>query len=441
MQTVDTVIEPRWVLPIVPYETVLENHALVIDQGRILDILPAKDARSTYAGRTTECLPHSLVLPGFVNLHAHSAMNILRGMGADLPLMDWLTTRIWPAEGKLMSAEFVEEGSFLAGLEMAASGITCASDHYFFPESAARGLRRAGIRAAVSGIVIGFPGAWARTDDEYLEKAEALVLAHQDDPFVHATIGPHAPYTVGDRALSRCAEISERYGVPVHMHVNETAGEVSDSLRDHGERPVERLGRLGLLNERLVAVHSVHASDGDIERMAEARVSVCHCPSSNLKLASGFAPTAKYLRAGINLGIGTDGAASNDKLDMLAETRLAAMLAKAVAGDTTIATVHQMLRAATLGGARALHWDKDIGSLEKEKAADMIAVDLSGVESLPIQDPAAQLLYAAGRENIHRTWVAGKLISRRDESAKPQYGCAISPKDLQTLAEKWQNRV
>lgn len=435
----DTVIEARWVIPIVPKGQVLENNAVALKNGRIEAILPATEARGLLEAGEWVSLPTSVLMPGLVNLHAHAAMNLLRGLGADLPLMDWLNTKIWPAEGKLMSAEFVREGAWLAGLEMAAGGVTTVNDNYFFPRASAEGLRRAGLRVAASGIVIGFPSAWAKDDDEYLAKAEALIKDCEGDEFVHATICPHAPYTVNDEALKRCAEISDKYGVPIHMHVNETAVEVADSLKQHGVRPIERLKRLGLLNERLIAVHSVHASDEDIDAMAEAGASVCHCPCSNLKLASGFAPVGKMLKAGINVGIGTDGAASNDKLDMLGETRLAAMLAKAVAGDTTVAPVHDMLWAATMGGAKALRWESEIGSIEFGKAADLIAVDLGTVDAWPVSDPAAQLLYAAGREHVIRTWVAGRLIASKQLSM--QFPSLSAPDAAATLARKWQNRL
>ena len=268
-----------------------------------------------------------------------------------------------------------------------------------------------------------------------LKKCEKLIERYSTDPFVRVTIGPHAPYTVSDASLARCAELSERHDLPVHIHVNETAGEVENSLKEYGERPVARLARLGLVNERLISVHSVHTNDDDIRMLANAHASVCHCPSSNLKLASGFAPVAKMMRAGINLGIGTDGAASNDKLDMLGETRLAAMLAKAVDGSTTCAKVFDMLEAATLGGARALHWDNEIGSLELNKSADMIAVDLSSVEAGPVTDPAAQLLYSAGRENVIRTWVAGRLISGDSETDRKRSAGAG------TVMDKWRRRL
>lgn len=438
--TVDTIIEARWLIPIVPKRVVLENHALVVVNGRIHDILPATLAHSKYPdAEEVVQLPQSVLMPGLVNLHSHAAMNLLRGLGADLPLMDWLRTKIWPAEGKFMSDAFVHDGALLAGHEMALSGVTCTSDQYFFPEATARGLREAGLRCAVSGLVIGFPSAWAQNDDEYLSKAEALIKRYQNDPFIKATIAPHAPYTVNDQALKRCAELSKTYDVPIHIHVNETAGEVTNSLTEHQMRPLERLAHLGLVNERLISVHSVHCNDEDIKLLAEAGSSVCHCPCSNLKLASGFAPVAKFMKAGINIGIGTDSAASNDKLDLLEETRIAAMLTKAVANDTTTAQVHDMLESATLGGAKALHWDHDIGSLEVGKAADMIAIDLSHISCQPTLDPAAQVLYSAGRENVTHTWVAGELIASRKNSAT--FINTLKPNDLINMAKEWQNRM
>ena len=356
MELIDTLIEARWIIPIVPKGVILENSALAVNAGRIVDILPFETAEKTYQAQKVFRFPTSALLPGFVNLHSHAAMNLVRGLGADLPLMDWLTKEIWPAEGKLMSPEFVAEGSWLAGLEMAASGVTTTSDHYFFPKSAAEGLLRAGLRCAVSGIVIGFPSAWAKNDTEYLSLSEALIQEYEGDPFVHTTIAPHAPYTVNDAALKHCAEISDKYGVPIHMHVNETAVEVSDSLRDHHERPIDRLKRLGLLNERLIA-----------------------------------------------------------------------------------APVFAMLEAATLGGARALRWDADIGSLEIGKAADLFAIDLGTPESLPVADPAAQILYSAGRECITHTWVDGRLIMEKHARAAYPQTDALAAAAL--CAQKWQSRL
>ncbi len=436
---VDTIIEARWVIPIVPKNTTLEHHAVVVHAGRILDVLPTALARKQYEPAERITLESSVVMPGLVNLHSHAAMNLLRGLGPDLALMDWLNKAIWPVEGKLMSHDFVRDGSYMAGLEMAESGITCTSDHYFFPEAAAEGLRAAGLRCAVSAMVIGFPSAWAKDDAEYFDKGIALIEAHRDDEFVHTTIAPHAPYTVSNASLARSAEISASYNIPIHIHLNETRDEVLGSLKEHGVRPLERLKRLGLLNERLIAVHNVHATEEELSALAEAGASMCHCPCSNLKLASGFAPVAKALELGLNLGIGTDGVASNDKLDLLGETRLAAMLTKAVAGDTTRARVADMLEAATLGGARALQWDHEIGSIERGKAADLIAINLEALNTLPVSDAAAQVLYASDRENITHTWVAGRLIANKQQKTYDSRQKTVT--SIKELSRKWQNKA
>ena len=380
--TADTLVEARWVIPVIPRNTVLENHTVVFSGGRIADILPTEAARVRYAGleAKTMRLPAGVVMPGLINLHTHAAMNLLRGRGADLPLMDWLTKEIWPAEGRLMSAEFVHDGSLIAGVEMIRSGVTCCSDLYFFPEAAAEGLREAGLRCATAGIVIGFPSAWAANDDEYISKCEALIERYSGDPFVRVTVGPHAPYTVSDASLARCAALSERHDLPVHIHVNETAGEVETSLKDHGERPVARLARLGLLNERLISVHSVHTSNEDIRMLAEARASVCHCPSSNLKLASGFAPVAELRDMGVNVALGLDGA--HNHMDSFLEMRQASVLQKALLNNPLALPAPEALEIATLGGARAMGQEAEIGSLEVGKSEDLIVTCQNPLEDL-----------------------------------------------------------
>ena len=435
---VKTLIRPSWIIPIIPEGEVLTGHAIALDEGRIAAIVPEAEL-SQFEAQETFLLPGELVMPGLVNLHSHAAMNLLRGMGPDLPLMDWLQKKIWPAEAKVMGPDFVYEGSRLAGEEMIRSGITCTNDHYFFPADAARGLREAGMKCAVSAFFIGFPSAWAKTAEEYLRQDEELIEQFRGNPSVHVTVSPHAPYTVDDEPMRRLAKLSEKHGLPIHIHVHETETEVRDSLRIHGVRPIERLRRLGIVCDRLISVHSVHLDDTDIRTLAEAHASVCHCPSSNLKLASGFSPMAKIMEAGINTGIGTDGVASNDKLDMLAETRLASLLEKGVARDPTAAPVHKMLYAATMGGAKALGWDREIGSVEPGKCADLISCRLEEITSIPVLEPAAQLLYSAGRENITHTWVDGLLVAETQQAGKSYRG--MSRMDALTIAHKWQNKI
>ena len=434
---VQTIIEAGWVMPMAPKGALLSHHSILIDEGKIVAIVPSQEAKNCEAEEVVE-LPDHIVLPGLVNAHTHAPMHLLRGMGADLPLMDWLQTKIWPAEGKLMSHEFCYEGSLIAAAEMLESGITCASDHYFFSEDIARGLTEAGMKCSVSGIVIGFPSAMAKTTDEYIACAEALFERFSSNPNVRVTVGPHAPYTVDDEALIKVRELAQKHNAYIHMHVDETQTEIEGSLKQYGMRPIERLQKLGLLSDHFISVHTVHADDAELELLAKAGASTVHCPCSNLKLASGFSPIAKMQKMGINVAMGTDGVASNDKVDLLGETRLAAMLGKAVCQDTTQMKVADMLYAATMGGAKALGWDDRIGSLEKGKDADIIAVDLGSVDVLPVFDPASQLLYSAGREDITHVWVDGKLVVKKQQC----YGIRpVSREKAQKVTKTWQNRI
>lgn len=434
---IKTLIKASWIVPMEPKGVVLADHCIAIDEGKIVAILPQNELADITADEVFDLEGH-IVFPGMVNAHSHVPMNLLRGMGADLSLMDWLQTKIWPAEGKLMSPEFCYEGALLAGQEMIQSGITCTNDHYFFPEDIARGLTEAGLKATVSGLVIGFPSAMAKNNDEYLACAESLVERFQGDSRVRVSVGPHAPYTVDDETLRRCAALSDKYNLPIHMHIDETAFEVSESLRLYGKRPVHRLHDLGIINERLISVHTVHPDDSEMDVLAKARASVAHCPASNLKLGSGFAPIATMMDRGINLAIGTDSVASNDKLDLLSEGRLAAMLGKAVANDTTKMKVADILYAMTMGGAKALGWQDRIGSIEPGKDADLVAVNLHDICTIPVTDPLAQLLYSAGREHITHVWTEGKNVVKTQHSVNCLH---FDPKKSVEVAIKWQNKL
>ncbi|MBO7172952.1 MAG: TRZ/ATZ family hydrolase [Burkholderiaceae bacterium] len=434
---VDTLIRCRWAIPMHPKNTVLENVAIGVADGNISVICDQNQAQELTADEIIELNDH-VVIPGLVNAHSHAPMNILRGMGADLSLMDWLQTKIWPAEGKLMSPEFAYEGAKLAAQEMLLSGITCTNDQYFFSEHIARAFEDCAMKCTVSALVIGFPSAMAQTTDDYFKCADALFERYQGNNHVRISVGPHAPYTVDDNALSRVVRLSERHNAPIHMHIDETDFEVQESLRLYGMRPIERLANLGIINERLISVHTVHPNDHEMALLANAGAHVAHCPSSNLKLASGFSPVHKMMQMGINVAIGTDSVASNDKLDILAETRLAAMLGKAVAMDPTAMKVHDMLYAATLGGARAIGWGDRIGSIEIGKAADLVAIHLADINTIPTTDPATQLLYSADRSQISHVWTDGKcVVSTQLLQNSPYFHRESSVK----LAKKWQNAL
>lgn len=407
-QPVDLLVFPRWIVPVQPAGA-LANHALAVKDGRIVDICPAEAVSSRFAARESVELPEHALIPGLVNLHTHAAMSLLRGFGDDMPLMQWLTAKIWPAEQAHVSADFVRDGALLACAEMLASGATCFNDMYFFPGATAEAALEAGMRAAIGMIVMDFPTAYASDAEDCLNKGLAVRDRYKGEARIAFTFAPHAPYTVADDALNRIAVLAEQLDLPVHIHLHETEQEIEDSLSRHKVRPIERLARAGLLSPKLIAVHAVHLLDAEIDTLARYGCHIAHCPASNLKLASGLPPAKKWLDTGINIGIGTDGAASNNRLDMFAEMRLAALLAKGVSGDAAALPAAKALEAATLGGARALGLEAQIGSLAPGKWADMTAVNLGGLNTQPVFDPVSHLVYAAGREQVSHVWVGGEL--------------------------------
>ena len=406
----DTVIEARWVIPIEPARDVLADHSVVISGDRITAILPTVEARAKYQARQRFELAGHALIPGLINLHTHAAMTLMRGLADDLTLMDWLNQHIWPAEMKHVSEQFVYDGTRLACAEMLRGGVTCFNDMYFFPQAAARAARDAGMRAGLGLIVIEFPTPYAADAQDYLSKGLALRDELRNEPLLSFCLAPHAPYTVSDKSLRQIATFASELDLPVHMHVHETVAEIEQSLKEHGVRPLQRLADLGLLGPGLIAVHTVHLEPREIELFAQHGCHVAHCPSSNLKLASGLAPVRALLAAGVNVALGTDGAASNNRLDMFAEIRLAALLAKGITGDATALPAWQALEMATLGAARALGFDNKIGSLRPGKFADLAAVRLDDIETSPCYDPLSHLVYAAGREQVSHVWVNGKLV-------------------------------
>ncbi|TBR39924.1 MULTISPECIES: TRZ/ATZ family hydrolase [Dyella] len=413
-QSIDLLIEAHWVVPVEPHGVVLEQHAVAVQADKIVAILPIAEARGAYAPRERVELGDHVLIPGLVNSHTHNPMTLLRGLADDLPLMVWLQDHIWPAEAKVMGPEFVRDGVELAVAEMLRGGTTCANENYFFPDIIGATYRRLGFRAVVGLPVIDFPTAWAKSADEYFERAIEVHDSFLGDALITTTFAPHAPYTVSDESFERIRVLSDQLDIPVHLHTHETAHEVEDEKKKSGLRPFQRLQKLGLVNDRLIAVHMTQMTDGEIAACAEAGVSVVHCPESNLKLASGFCPAEKLRKAGVNVAIGTDGCASNNDLDMFGEMRTAAMLAKAVAGDAAAFDAAYALRAATLNGARAVGLEDRIGSIEVGKQADLAAVRLSELETQPLYHVASQLVYATGRQQVTDVWIAGrrKLASR-----------------------------
>ncbi|OWP50634.1 TRZ/ATZ family hydrolase [Pseudomonas nitroreducens] len=405
----DLLLFPTWIVPVEPAGVVLRDHGLGIRDGRIALLAPRAEALRHPATETRE-LPGMLLSPGLINAHGHAAMSLFRGLADDLALMTWLQEHIWPAEAKWVGEDFVRDGTELAIAEQLKGGITCFSDMYFFPQVACEVVHKAGVRAQISVPVLDFPVPGARDADEAIRQGLALRDDLKHHPRIKVAFGPHAPYTVSDAKLENILMLAEELDAGIHMHVHETAFEVQQALEKDGERPLARLHRLGLLGPRFQAVHMTQVNDEDLAMLVETNSSVVHCPESNLKLASGFCPVERLWQAGVNVAIGTDGAASNNDLDLLGETRTAALLAKAVAGQATALDAHRALRMATLNGARALGMEQETGSLELGKSADITAFDLSGLAQQPVYEPVSQLIYASGRDCVRHVWVGGKQL-------------------------------
>ncbi len=450
----DLILLPQWVIPV---ETagahdsartgsiarsgsehpcgVLAEHAVVVRDGLILDVLPADMALARHDAARQLALPGHALIPGLVNLHGHAAMSLFRGFADDLPLMTWLNEHIWPAEKKHVSDAFIRDGTLLAAAEMLMGGVTCCNDMYFFPQAAGEAFLQAGMRATLGMIVLEFPSAYAMDADDYLAKGLATRDELKEESLLSFAFAPHAPYTISDATFGRIGTLADQLGLPIHTHIHETLDETRDSLKQFGVRPLERLARLGLLGPNFIGVHAVHVNESEIETLAEHGCHVAHCPGSNLKLASGIAPISQLIKAGVNIGFGTDSAASNNRLDLFAEMRLAALLAKGASGDAATLPAAAALRAATLDAARALNLDSRIGSIVAGKRADLVAVDLQALSCQPLFDPVSHLVYVAGRENVTHVWVDGRL------KLEARRLVGLDTDDLAARAAYWRSKL
>ena len=413
----------------------LEDHAIVVMDGRIRDLLPVSLSRERYPAARRIELPGHALIPGLVNLHTHAAMTLMRGLADDRALMDWLQNHIWPVETRLVSSEFVRDGTLLACAEMLRGGITCFNDMYFYPEAGGHAALAAGMRAALGIIVIEIPSAYAADAQDYLSKGLATRDGLKDESLLSFCIAPHAPYTVGDKTFERIAMLQGELDLPLHIHLHETRDEIEQSLARHGARPLARLQGHGLVDANLIAVHAVHVTEKEANLLAEEGCHVAHCPSSNLKLASGIAAPDKLLKAGVNVGLGTDGAASNNRLDIFTEMRLAALLAKGTSGDAMALPAHTVLEMATVRAARALGLEDRIGTLAPGKCADMTAVNLGALDLSPCYDPLSHLVYAAGREHVSHVWVNGELLVENGRLTRLDTG------ELAAKAAYWRDKI
>ena len=412
---VDSVIAARWIIPVEPDDHVYENHSLVINEGHIHDLLPTAKANEKYQPFNHHQLDDHALIPGLINSHTHAAMSLFRGLADDLPLMDWLNNHIWPAESRWVSPAFVEHGTQLAIAEMIQGGITCFNDMYFFPDRTATIAIEAGIRANIGLIVIDFPTVWANDTQEYFDKGGQVHDHFRHNPLIKTAFAPHAPYTVSDNALTKIAVLAEELDIPIQMHIHETEEEVNTSLEQHGITPLQRLLELGLLSQKLQAIHMTQLDQEAIELIARYHVNIIHCPESNLKLANGFCPAHELLQAGVNVALGTDSAASNNDLDMFGEMRTAAFIGKGIARDSKALSAFTLLKMATINAAKALSLEKIIGSLTVGKEADVTAIDLNRIETQPVYNPISQIVFASGRKQVSNVWVAGKQLLKDGE--------------------------
>lgn len=435
MLHIDSLIHASWVIPVEPDDVVYENSAIAVNDGCIIDILSSEEANKKYKSHQTHHLDDHALIPGFINTHTHLPMSLMRGLADDLHLMEWLQKYIWPAEEKWVSAKFVRDGAELSIIEMIRGGTTCFNDMYFFPDEVARIASQAGMRACVGLILIDFPSAWAGNADEYLHKGLEVHDQFRENSLITTAFAPHAPYTVSDGPLERVLMYANELDIQIHMHIHETAHEVTQAVEQHGKRPLKRLAELGLVSPRLMAVHMTQLSIDEIALLADNNSHVIHCPESNLKMASGFCPVANLVESNINVALGTDGAASNNDADMFSEMRMAALLAKAVIKDASALPASYALRMATLNGAKALGIDDITGSLIKGKAADITAVYLGDPETQPLYHPVSQLVYSCGRDKVTNVWVAGKQL------LKDRALTTIDEKSVLSKVRAWRDNI
>lgn len=434
MQSADYLLCPEWLVTMEPDVIAQTGQCVVVADGRIAAVLPLEEALNQFSAPRQD-LPQQVLMPGLVNTHTHAAMSLLRGFADDLALEPWLNDYIWPAESRWVGPEFVADGTRLAALEMLLGGVTCFGDMYFFPDQVAEAVDAMGLRAAVGIIAIQFPSAYAQNPAEYLQKGLAVRDRFRDHPRITSMFAPHAPYTVDDATLSRIRQLADELECPIQMHIHETASEVEDAVTNHGQRPIARLHGLGLITPNLMAVHTTCLTSDEIELLGSQGATVVHCPRANMKLASGCCPTPALIEAGVNVALGSDGAASNNRLDLWGDLQVAGLLAKTVTGDAASLPAREVLKMATLNGARGLGLGDVTGSVMAGKWADLLSVDLSGAANQPVYDPVSQLVYSAGPRDVKHVWVGGEQRVRDGQAV------GVDAEQILVRARDWAMRI
>ena len=391
---------------------VIERGAVAVDGRDIVAVDTAEAIAAKYRGRETIDAAGGVIMPGLINTHTHAPMVLFRGLADDLALMEWLQKYIFPAEAKTVTPDFVRAGTRLAALEMIESGTTAYADMYYFEEEIARVTKAAGLRGILGQTIIQFPVPDAKTPQEGLARTERFAQQFAGDELITAAVAPHAMYTLDAETLKACRAMADRLRIPVIIHLAETQDEIKTAAEKYRATPTAFLESIGFWGPRTLANHGVHLTAADVATLAARKVGVSHNPESNMKLASGIAPVEEMRAAGISVGLGTDGAASNNDLDMFEAMRQAAFLHKLKNGDPRAVAAPVALEMATIGGARALGMEKEIGSLEAGKRADLLIVSMSSARQTPMYDPVSHLVYVTRGDDVRTTIVNGKVLMR-----------------------------
>jgi len=431
----DLSLDASWIFPVLPRGRLFKDCSLLIKGDTIIGIEPTASVAERYEVKQRLNLDQQLLMPGLINCHGHAAMSLLRGYADDLPLQTWLEEHIWPTESHSVNEQFVYDGTRLAIAEMLLSGTTCFSDMYFYPESSAKAAHESGMRAHIMFPVMDAANNWARDADDALHKGLTLRDVFRSQALIDVGFGPHAPYTISDGVLKRIATYAEELQAPVQIHLHETEQEVQQSLETYGVRPIERLHNLGLLGPLTQCVHMTQLQPQDQALLEATGAHVIHCPQSNMKLASGSCKVQALLDAEVNVALGTDGAASNNDLNMFAELQTAALLGKLVANNPAALNTQTTLELATINGAKAMGIDDKVGSLEKGKQADVIAVDFSSLQAQPTFNPLSQLIYTGIGQAVRHSWVAGRQLVDNFQLT------AMNTDELSAAGQRWQQHI
>jgi 5-methylthioadenosine/S-adenosylhomocysteine deaminase len=429
------IISASWIFTSDLEDQLLSDHSVVIENDKIIDLVPQSKVFDEYEANETYQLTDHILIPGLINTHTHAAMSLFKGFADDLPLQEWLNNHIWPAEKEFVNPSFVKDGSILGLSEMIKSGVTTFNDMYFFPGATAEAVKELGVRSNIGLVVLDFPTNYATDPEDYLLKGFEFRDKWRNEELITTSIAPHAPYSVSDEAFTLINTYSEELNINIHTHLHETQWEIEASIDKYGITPVQRLNNLGIIGPSLTAAHCVYLNDQDMGILAKNKVSIVHNPSSNMKLGSGIADVAKMLKQNLSVSLGTDSSASNNRLDIMEEMRLAALLIKGSTKSPESIPANEAIKMATINGAKALGLGSVIGSIEKNKKADLVAIDLSAIENQPIYNPISTLVYSSSRSDVSYVWIDGKIKLKEKSLVN------IDEERIIQLAKKWQRKL